>query len=216
MVNKDYCDMWLKQLLVVLVAGTVVGMAEARPRRIDPTVGRALGGFLNQISTAQRESEMRANQEAARLQKLERERQQQQLAEQRRLQKLEKDRQQQFQAEQRRLQREAEARARELEVQRKKAEADAAKAEAQRLESLRLQRLSEEQRMQRQLAEDRQRQLEMERQKLALDRQRWKEEADHDGWFFLGVHIPSWLWKSIAGSLAFAILWGIIKKPFSK
>ena len=190
--------MWLKQLLVVLVAGTVVGMAEARPRRIDPTVGRALGGFLNQISTAQRESEMRANQEAARLQK------------------LEKDRQQQFQAEQRRLQREAEARARELEVQRKKAEADAAKAEAQRLESLRLQRLSEEQRMQRQLAEDRQRQLEMERQKLALDRQRWKEEADHDGWFFLGVHIPSWLWKSIAGSLAFAILWGIIKKPFSK
>ena len=190
--------MWLKQLLVVLVAGTVVGMAEARPRRIDPTVGRALGGFLNQISTAQRESEMRANQEAARQQKLERERQQQ------------------FQAEQRRLQREAEARARELEVLRKKAEADAAKAEAQRLESLRLQRLSEEQRMQRQLAEDRQRQLEMERQKLALDRQRWKEEADHDGWFFLGVHIPSWLWKSIAGSLAFAILWSIIKKPFSK
>ena len=150
--------MWLKQLLVVLVAGTVVGVAEAKSRRIDPTVGRALGGLLNQMSNAQRESEMRANQEAARQQKLERE----------------------------------------------------------RLESLRLQRLSEEQRLQRQLAEDRQRQLELEKQKLALDRQRWKEEADHDGWFVLGVHIPSWLWKSVAGSLAFAILWGLIKKPFSR
>lgn len=138
---------------------------------------------------------------------------QRQQTEQRR-QQAEWNRQQQ--AEQRRLQKEAENRARQLEVQRKKAEAEAAKAEAQRLEMARLQRLSEEQRMQQQLAEDRKRQLEMEKQKLALDRQRWAEEADHDGWSFLGVTIPSWLWKSIVGSLAFAILWSMVKKPFSK
>ena len=111
-------------------------------------------------------------------------------------QRQQAENQRQQAAEQRRLQREEENRARQLEVQRRRAEADAAKAEAQRIETMRLQRLAEEQRMQRQLADDRRRQIEMEKQKLALDRQRWKEEADHEGWFVFGVHIPSWLWQA--------------------
>ena len=75
-----------------------------------------------------------------------------------------------------------------------------------RLEMQRLQQLSEEQRVQRQLMEDRRRQYEIEQQKLALGRQRWKKEADHDGWLFFGIHIPSWLWKGIATSLGTALL----------
>lgn len=177
----------MRQLLCLVLVGLCI-VAQAAPRR-GARIGSVINGVSRGISDIMR----------------------QQQAEQRRMQ-AEWSRQQR--AEQRRLQKEADNRARQLEVQQKKAEAEAAKAEAQRLEMQRLQRLSEEQRMQRQLAEDRRRQYEVEQQKLALDRQRWKEEADHDGWFVLGVHIPSWLWKSIAGSLAFAILWGIITKPF--
>lgn len=185
----------IKKLLVfILTVACVTCVTEARPRGGNPNAGRAVfNGVMQQISNAQRDAERRAKQEEANRQRREKEWQRQQ------------------QAEQRRLQKEAENRARQLEIQRKKAEADAAKAEAQRLEMQRVQRLSEEQRIQRQLIEDRRRQYEIEQQKLALDRQRWKEEADHEGLEIFGIRIPSWLWQwavtALIGGLGGFVVW---------
>ena len=183
-----------KLSIFILTVVALTCVAGAQPRRGNPAAGQVLNGVLQGISQAQRDTERRATRDEAERQRREKEWQRQQ------------------QAEQRRLQKEAEIRARQLEIQRKKAEADAAKAEAQRLEMQRLQRLSEEQRMQRQLIEDRRRQYEIEQQNLALDRQRWKEESDHEGWFVLGGHIPSWLWQWAVTALIGGIVVCLIRK----
>ena len=193
--EPKYCNKIVKMLTFLICSLVIAPSLQGR----NEVLIRGVGGLVDGLIRGQQQSRaIRRHPSPARGSSRgsssQWDRYQRQAAEQQR--RFENDRLRQIEVEQRRLQKEADNRARQLEVQRKKAETEAAKAEAQRLEMQRLQRLSEEQRMQRQLADDRRRQIEMEKQELALDRQRWKEEADHEGWFVFGIHIPSWLWQA--------------------
>ena len=83
-----------------------------------------------------------------------------------------------------------------------------AELQRQRLEAERLER-------QRNL-EIQQRQYEMEKQRLALDRQRWREEADKQGIEICGYMVPSWLWQSVVASAVFGLMCLLLKCMFCR
>lgn len=87
--------------------------------------------------------------------------------------------------------------------------------EYQRQQEQLRQRQVEAERLQRQRdIQEQQRQYELEKQRLALDRQRWREEADKQGIEICGYMVPSWLWQSMVASAAFGLICLLLKCMF--
>lgn len=89
--------------------------------------------------------------------------------------------------------------------------------EYQRQQEQLRQRQVEAERLQRQRdIQEQQRQYEIEKQRLALDRQRWREEADKQGIEICGYMVPSWLWQSMVASAAFGLICLLLKCMFGR
>ena len=86
----------------------------------------------------------------------------------------------------------------------------------QRQVELQRQRLEAERVERQRNLEIQQRQYEMEKQRLALDRQRWREEADKQGIEICGYTVPSWLWQSVVASAVFGLMCLLLKCMFCR
>lgn len=179
---KSFLENCLTRIMFMLAVAMIAVVAEARPRHGNPAAGQVLNGVFQGLSQVQRDAEKRAKQE-----------------ETNRLRR-EKEWQRQQDAEQRRLQKEADNRARQLELQRKKAEAEAAKAEAQRLREQ--ERLSELNYQRNMVA------LEQERTEAVRNRREPEKKEDSIG----GISLDRWQVYLAAAALILPFLIAVFKK----